>query len=95
MTDQIGQLRVWHCPQIPCKPFHVYVESPQEAQRVLQVLAKYDLFQLENKIKPDFSSAAGLEVYTDDCDGEGTAGWSEWYDEETGDDIDEWTSEEK
>ena len=91
MQDKIGQLRAWHCPQIPCKPFYVYVESPQDAQRVLQVLAKYDLFQLENKIKPDFRNAGGLEVYTDDCDGEGTAGWSEWYDEETGDDIDEWT----
>ena len=94
MTNPIiGALRVWHIPQVPGKPFHVYVDTPQEAQRVLNVLAQYDLFQFENKIKPDYCNASGLEQYEAN-DGEGEPGWCEWYDEETGDCIDEWVDHE-
>ena len=67
---KIGALRVWHIPQVPGKPFHVHVDTPQEAQRVLNVLAHYDLFQFQNKIKPDCCNASGLEVYEADA-GEG------------------------
>ena len=88
-TPTIGALRVWHIPQVPGTPFHVYVDTPQEAQRLLHVLARYDLFQYENRIKPDYCNAAGLERYEADG-GEGEPGWCEWHDEETGDDIDEW-----
>lgn len=87
-----GELRVWHIPQIPGPAFHVGVDSPQEAQRVIQVLAQYDLFQFKHKIKPDYSNASGLEVFTHDCDGEGTHDWEEWYDVETDCDIDEWVA---
>lgn len=76
-----NELRVWHIPQIPGEPFRVKVESPEEAVKVLNILAKYDLFQLGHNIKPDYSNAAGLEVFED---GE----WSEWYSED-GEDIDE------
>lgn len=81
-----GSLRVWHIPNIPGSPFHVYVDAPQEAQRVLQLLAKYDIFQFENNIKPDFCNSGGLEVFED---GE----WCEWLDPENGDEIDEWVDE--
>ena len=88
-SPRIGALRVWHIPQVLGKPFHVYVDTLQEAQRVLNVLANYDLFQYKNKIKPDYCNAAGLERYEAN-DGGGNPGWCEWYDEETGDFIDEW-----
>ena len=78
-----GDLRVWHVPQLPGKGFHVLVDTPKEAQRVIQLLAEYDLFQYENKIKPDYCNASGLEVFDD---GE----WYEWYDEDTFDDINWW-----
>lgn len=94
MADpKIGALRVWHIPQLPGEPFHVYVDTPQEAQRVLQVLAAYDLFQLKHKIKPDYANAAGLEEYLAD-DGYDKPGWVEWYDDKTCDDIDEWVAPE-
>lgn len=76
-----GQLRVWHIPQVPMHSFRVYVSSIQEAKLVLEALAIYDLFQLEYKIKPDYSNVQGLEVYED-------AEWIEWMDED-GDDIDD------
>lgn len=80
-TVQSGDLRVWHIPQIPGKPFYVEVASPDEAIRIMQLLADYDYFQLKHNIKPDYSNAQGLQVY--DNDGE----WVDWYDDE-GDDID-------
>jgi len=75
-----GDLRVWHIPQIPGKPFHVDVATPGEAKKVLSILANYDIFQFKNRIKPDYCNAAGLEVFEDDE-------WTEWQDSE-GEDID-------
>lgn len=77
-----NQLQVWHVPQVPMKAFRVDVSSPQEAKKILDVLANYDIFQFENHIKPDYCNAGGLEVFED---GE----WSEWADPETGESIDE------
>jgi hypothetical protein len=82
-SPQPGALRVWWIPQIPGKPFRVSVASVEQAAFLLNTLAQYDLFQFENNIKPDYSNASGLECFSQDCDGE----WCEWYDEETGGDI--------
>jgi hypothetical protein len=79
-----GTLRVWWIPQVPMKPFYVFVDSPSEAKKILNVLAEYDIFQYENSVKPDYSNAGGLEEY----DGRE---WSDWYDEE-GNDLDDWVS---
>lgn len=82
MTDEVeGALRVWHVAQMPCPPFHVPVTSPDDAVRIIDLLAEYDSFQLKNNIKPDYSSASGLEVFE-------SGEWHEWYNEE-GEDIDE------
>jgi Superinfection exclusion gene product 17 len=77
-----GDLRVWHIPQVPMKPFHVAVRNIREADLILETLAFYDIFQFKNKIKPDYSNAAGLEVFKE---GE----WEDWYDEESGDSYDD------
>lgn len=65
------------------KPFTVPVASVAEGAKLLDVLADYDLFQFNNRIKPDYCNAGGLNRWTADCDGEGTPGWESWYDEET------------
>jgi len=75
-------LRVWHIPQVPGNPFHVKVKSPEQAIDIMNILADYDLCQLENKIKPDYSSLQGLEIFED---GE----WIEWYSDD-GDEIQEY-----
>lgn len=69
-----GQLRVWHIPQVPMKAFRVPVKNIQEAKKVLDILANYDIFQFENNIKPDYSNVGGLEEF----DGEE---WQEWEDD--------------
>ncbi len=76
-----GQLRVWHIPQVPMHSFRVYVESIKEAKKVLEVLAIYDLFQCEYRVKPDYSNAQGLQVLKG-------GKWIDWEDEE-GNDIDD------
>ena len=84
-----GDLKVCWFPQIPCKPFEVPVKDVNEAAFLMTVLARYDEFQYNNKIKPDYSNAGTVCIYTVDYDGEGNPGWEDWHDEETGDDIDE------
>lgn len=73
--------RVWHIPQVPMIPFYVAVDSPKEAKKILNILANYDIFQFKNNVKPDYSHAAGLEIFNDNE-------WLEWEDE-NGFNIDE------
>lgn len=73
----MSKLRVWHIPQVPMKAFYVDVETPEEAIKVLDILAHYDLFQFENRVKPDYCNAQGLEEW-DEQEGE----WYEWCNED-------------
>lgn len=88
VLPQVGDLRVWWVPQVPMQPFYAPVRSPREARDMLEALSRYDQFQLENNIKPDFCNAGGLQTYEAD-DGCGSPGWSEWCDNDTGESIDE------
>jgi hypothetical protein len=71
-----GDLKVWWIPQVPCEAFEVPVSSAKEGASLMNTLAEYDAFQFLNGIKPDYSNAGGLQVYTD---GE----WLDWEDPET------------
>lgn len=77
----MNKLRVWWIPQVPGERFFVDVASVAEAKKMLNVLARYDAFQLEHNIKPDYSNVGGLEELVD---GE----WCEWSDD-NGLDIDD------
>jgi hypothetical protein len=75
------EFKVWWIPQIPGKAFEVEVQSRDEGKRLEGTLALYDIFQFENKIKPDYCNTGGvvfrLEGLTD----------GEWWD---ADDDDDW-----
>jgi hypothetical protein len=79
-------LQVWWIPQIPMKPFIVSVDSIEQGVKIMDVLAEYDKFQFENKVKPDYANGGGINMWDDDSDGEGNPGWVSWHDEETGED---------
>jgi hypothetical protein len=80
------KLRVAHFPKIPCKPFYVEVQDLQQAKLISDALARYDLFQYNNRIKPDYSNATVIEQWDEE-----EQDWLSWCDEETGiDDIDEY-----
>lgn len=84
-----GDLRVWWIPQVPGSPFIVYVDNLTEAALIMDTLARYDMFQLEQNIKPDFSNAGGLEIYEKDPESHTGFDWADWYDED-GNDFDRW-----
>ena len=84
MTDQPkpGDLRVWWVPQVPMAAFTVPVPDLPTAHLLLDTLARYDVFQLEHRVKPDYSNAGGLCVFED-------GDWVDWHDPTTGEDFDE------
>ena len=69
------QYRVFWIPQVPMKPFHVPVETPEQGQWLCNVLADYDAFQFENNVKPDYCNVGGVQVFED---GE----WTDWEEDE-------------
>lgn len=84
MKPKEGDLKVWHIPQVPSRRrFEVLIGTLREGKLLLDVLANYDIYQYENRIKPDYSNAQGLMVYED---GE----WTDWYSQD-GEDIHAWT----
>ena len=81
-----GDLQVWWIPQVPMKAFCVPVDTVAIGVKIMEVLADYDCFQFEHGVKPDYCNAGGLQRWCEDSDGEGTPGWADWYDDETGED---------
>lgn len=79
MTE--GALKIWWIPQVPGEAFEVEVGSLEQADLLLTTLARYDAFQFDHNIKPDYCNAGGLLCF------EGGE-WSEWWDE-NGYDFDE------
>lgn len=65
--------RVWWVPQIPLrsgeKPFYVEVPDFKTAAILEGVLAAYDEYQYDNKIKPDYANAGGIERW-DEAEGD-------------------------
>jgi hypothetical protein len=85
MERKKGDLQVWWIPQVPGKPFTVDVATLAEGVKLMDVLADYDRFQYENRIKPDYCNVGGINVYVGP-DSESEDGWESWEDEETGED---------
>lgn len=68
------ELRVLWCPQVgACDFMRISVDSVEEAAKIMEVLADYDMFQYDNNIKPDYCNMGFLEEK--DEDGE----WVSWY----------------
>src|SRR5688500_11946945 len=71
MAPAEGDLKVWWIPQVPMRAFEVPVSSVEEAAKIMTVLADYDTFQFENKVKPDYCNTGGLVVFED-------GDWCDW-----------------
>lgn len=70
----MNKLRVWWVPQMPMKSFYVPVNTVEEAKKVLDILAAYDLFQLQHNVKPDFCNTGGLQIWDEE-----EQDWCDWY----------------
>lgn len=87
--QEAQKLRVWWIPQLGADipTYHKEVSSIQEAKVVMDVLAEYDDYQFQNKVKPDYCNSGGLQVL--DENGE----WEDWegdIDGEYFDEVDEY-----
>lgn len=69
-------MRVWWMPQvgIDCESFYVPVESVEEAKKIMDVLAYYDCYQMNNDIKGDYCNTGGVEVWDSEANE-----WTDWY----------------
>ncbi len=86
--------KIWWIPQVPMKPFVVEIGSLEVAKVLLDSLAQYDLFQLDNRIKPDFCNAGGLMVWDEGLDpDEHGDKWTD-FEDDNGRDLDSLTLQE-
>ena len=85
------ELRVWWIPQVPMDPFYWNVTSVLIAKNMIDMLGAYDQFEFENKVKPDYCNAGGLQEKVRDNGNDDD--WEEYEDEE-GRNIDDITYEE-
>lgn len=65
MTNN-NKFRVWWIPQVPMAPFFYAVDSLSEAYHMIDMLAKYDLFQYENNVKPDYANAGNIQMWDEE-----------------------------
>jgi Superinfection exclusion gene product 17 len=69
------QLRVWWVPQIPGKAFRYPVETLVQAKTLLDCLAQYDKFLLDNNHRVNYANTGGLEVWDEE-----EQDWLDWCD---------------
>ena len=89
----MSKLRVWWIPQVGIEEtFYVPVNTAEEGKKLLDTLAAYDAFQLQNNVKSDYCNVGGLQMF-DEEEGE----WCDWYVESDDfyyDDLDEYCESE-
>ena len=83
------KLRVWWIPQVGIgQTFYVPVNTVEDGKKILDLLAAYDAFQLQNRVKPDYCNVGGLQMFDEEeCE------WNDWYmetDEDYFDDVDDY-----
>ena len=59
-NQEDGDLKFWWIPQIPGKAFEVEITTIAEGRKLEEVFANYDLFCLEQNVRPDFSNMGGI-----------------------------------
>jgi hypothetical protein len=55
------EMRICWTPQMPMEPFTYPVPDMETASLLLDVLAQYDRFQFQHKVKPDHAKSGGAE----------------------------------
>lgn len=73
------KFRVWWVPQIPMESFVVEAPDLKTARLIEDTLAKYDLFQFEHRIKPDYANTGGVQRWDEDE--------NDWFDVESDEEV--------
>jgi hypothetical protein len=59
--DGRAEFRVWWVPQVPMEAFYHPVPDLKTGKLLDCALGRYDLFQFEQGVKPDYANAGGVE----------------------------------
>jgi len=90
----MSKLRVWHMPQLGYDvAIYIPVETVVEGKKVMDILAAYDLFQLEKKLKPDYANMNGLQKFNEEENE-----WDDWNletEDDCFDDVDQYLEEDE
>lgn len=72
----MSKLRVAWTPQagVDMKPFYVPVDSVLDGVKMMDILAYYDAYQFQNRIKGDYTNCGSLEIYNTQ-----ESEWEDWY----------------
>lgn len=86
----MSNLRVWWIPQVGAdgEVFYIPVDTVEEGKKIMDLLAVYDAFQLQNRIKPDYCNTGGIQMWNED-----ESEWEDWWmetDEDYFDDVDDY-----
>lgn len=86
----MDKLRVWWIPQAGAtgEAFYVPVETVEEGKKVMDMLAAYDAYQRQNRIKPDYCNCGGVQRWD-----ETSQDWEDWYmetEDDYFDDVDDY-----
>lgn len=63
--DGVNKFKAWYIPQVPMKAFEVECATAAEAERVLDLITDFSIFEFDNKVKPDYCDAGGVVVWDD------------------------------
>ena len=86
----MDKLRVWWIPQAGATEdaFYIPVETVEEGKKVMDMLATYDAYQRQNRIKPDYCNCGGVQRWDED-----SQDWEDWYmetEDDYFDDVDDY-----
>lgn len=89
----MSKLRVWWIPQVGADggAFYIPVNTVEEGKKIMDLLAAYDAFQLQNRIKPDYCNTGGIQIWNEGNEDESE--WEDWWmetDEDYFDDVDDY-----
>lgn len=80
MADQPkhGDLRVWWMPNIVMshEPFYVGVTSIEEGEKMMDLLAEYDFYRIEQQHVPQRQNGGGIQKFVER---DGGSGWVDVY----------------
>jgi len=79
MSAPTPRFKAWYIPQVPMQAFEREFSDLATAKVVLNAIIDFSIFEFKNRVKPDYSDAAGIAVW----DGED---WEDLDDSEWSDD---------
>ena len=60
------RFRAWYVAKMPMKAFTVETTNAIDAEKILDVLEDFSLFEIQNNVKPDYAEAGGIDIWDEE-----------------------------